>query len=607
MCESPDAKSVTSWPASTSPSASSQTTTRCRRSRSAAPQTKTGLRIAILHAGLTVRCRLLDPQRPRPARRRDARRRSEPAQTGSSAARRPSSWRPRSAWRPSRSCSRSIGVPRPRPAAARQSGTDRERRVRRAVCPRDLRQLVIESDAGGEHPPHDALRLRPAAVTGEPAAQQRIVVGPDRAVVVRERVVGGVPLRHRPDAPARPQRVAHQSGRRPLDPLGRDDAAPEQVADVRAASRPAACRRPARARSSRLARRPVGLVEALAVAQRPRARAARPARGRARPHGRARRSAAWRRRRSPAPRTARSAARDPAVGETLRVALVLPGLVVEAASRASLVLDEAVAVEIALVVDRRQRRNAGSRKAVDERGVVGPAPDLGEQHEIERRRVDRAVVPLEPRFAAFPCLTSWTIFPGSASSVGFVLVACSSASTSSALRASSGPKQQRLQARDQRVAPKIVMNHGMPAAAASRARPSRIRSDARSATEQPERWCQVVPPRRSCGTRAPGRERFANVQRAPRRSGARPLGRLLVARRRGPTSMRAPSVARRQLDRVRGPGALHARRLREDHLRRGAAVRIDEHELTSPHRTSARRAVAAAARQRIAQREVVRP
>jgi hypothetical protein len=84
------------------------------------------------------------------------------------------------------------------------------------------------------------------------------------------------------------------------------------------------------------------------------------------------------------------------VAEALRVAGVLPRLVLEAALGASLVLDEAVAVAVAVLVDPPQRRERRLLHLAREGGVVGPAPDLGEKDEEERSRVDAPVVAVEP-------------------------------------------------------------------------------------------------------------------------------------------------------------------------------------------------------------------
>ena len=244
----------------------------------------------------------------------------------------------------------------------------------------------------------DAQRLRKVGVAGQPGGDDRVVVGPDGAVVVREGVVGGVLLGHRADAPTGPHCLAHQGVHDGVDALGGHDPAPEQVPhvgahrvdltlvavegeDVVATARLGPVRRvepiaqvlglalepfgqlPVAPDLPRyLGDSPLGVVDvALHLARRDRC------------------------------------GREPAVGEALRIVRVLPRLVVEAALGALLVLDEAVAVAIAVVVDPGQRRQRRRTKAAHEGGVVGPAPHLREQDEVERRRVDRAVVALEPR------------------------------------------------------------------------------------------------------------------------------------------------------------------------------------------------------------------
>ena len=85
-----------------------------------------------------------------------------------------------------------------------------------------------------EQPPRDQVDVSGMAAARQAPGAEGRVVGPDRAVVVRERVVGGVPGRHRADPPARPELLAHQPARDRIDALRRDDPAPEQMADVRA-------------------------------------------------------------------------------------------------------------------------------------------------------------------------------------------------------------------------------------------------------------------------------------------------------------------------------------------------------------------------------------
>ena len=78
------------------------------------------------------------------------------------------------------------------------------------------------------------------AAVAMPAAHQtpgdqRAVVGPDCTGVVAERIERRIVGRHRPDAPARPQgRLEHPLADL-LDTGVRNDAAPQQVAHVRAA------------------------------------------------------------------------------------------------------------------------------------------------------------------------------------------------------------------------------------------------------------------------------------------------------------------------------------------------------------------------------------
>ena len=99
--------------------------------------------------------------------------------------------------------------------------------------------------------------------------------------------------------------------------------------------------------------------------------------------------------------------------------------------------------------ERPQRRLA---EVADERGVVRPAPDLGEQDEVERRRVDRPVVGAEPvaRGLAVPHLVDDLARLGVDRRIVLGRLQLGEHLERGARQL--GPEEQRLQARDQRVA-----------------------------------------------------------------------------------------------------------------------------------------------------------
>ena len=85
--------------------------------------------------------------------------------------------------------------------------------------------------------------------------------------------------------------------------------------------------------------------------------------------------------------------RERAVGELDRVPAVLPALVDQAGGRvAAFVLDVAVAVEVAAVLDPGQRSAGVALERADERVVAGPAVVLVEEDEEQRRRVGASEV-----------------------------------------------------------------------------------------------------------------------------------------------------------------------------------------------------------------------
>ena len=233
---------------------------------------------------------------------------------------------------------------------------------------------------------------------------ERVVVRPDRAVVVRQRPVGLVLGRHRAHAPARPERRREQRRARRRR-RGRPARSRSRAGAPCSSSgcRRAACGRRARVRRSR--------------------------RSRSTQNARSKRSRNW-----PASRSSRSASAvspehdarelgtaalgvvdvalhlaggdrplgDAAVGEALRVGRVLPRLHDEAVIRAPQELDEAVPVAVAELVDPAQRLAHRRLELAHERVVARPAPGLGEQHEKQRRGVDRAVVAREPDLGSPP-------------------------------------------------------------------------------------------------------------------------------------------------------------------------------------------------------------
>ena len=81
-----------------------------------------------------------------------------------------------------------------------------------------------------------------------------------------------------------------------------------------------------------------------------------------------------------------------AVGELDAVPRVPPALVAEALRRARRVLDVAVAVAVAVLVDPVERGERVVPAGAHERVVAGPAPVLGEQDQPQRRGVGGAVV-----------------------------------------------------------------------------------------------------------------------------------------------------------------------------------------------------------------------
>src|SRR5262245_16641922 len=78
----------------------------------------------------------------------------------------------------------------------------------------------------------NARGLLAKAVAPQTPCDDRVVVRPDRADVVADRIVAALRGRHRPYAPARKQSVAHQMLGAGLGLVIVDDAAPQEMANV---------------------------------------------------------------------------------------------------------------------------------------------------------------------------------------------------------------------------------------------------------------------------------------------------------------------------------------------------------------------------------------
>src|SRR5262249_30351981 len=148
--------------------------------------------------------------------------------------------------------------------------------------------------------------------------------------------------------------------------------------------------------------------------------------------------------------------RDGAVVEALRVVRVLPRLDLEPVLRSSVELDEAVAVEVAVLVDPTQRGQRGLLEVPCERDVVGPAEDLRDEDEVQRGRVDGAVVAGEPRLRGLALADLVRDLPRLRVDRRVVLLRLQLREHLERGARELGAEDQRLQARDDRVAPEYA-------------------------------------------------------------------------------------------------------------------------------------------------------
>ena len=202
----------------------------------------------------------------------------------------------------------------------------------------------------------DAGRFGLEAIAREAKADQRIVVRPDRAVVVRHRVIARLALRDRADAPAAERLAAHQRVGGTARPLRIRNAREERMAGVRGANAAGPLGAIERERIGADIRAPERLLELIArrcSASLPSfdASVRWPSRvGNRREGALGRVDVALHLAERDRP------LRQRAVGMEDGVVGVLPALVGKAAVRLAVVLDEAIPVAVAVLIDPAQRR-----------------------------------------------------------------------------------------------------------------------------------------------------------------------------------------------------------------------------------------------------------
>src|SRR5438094_3318701 len=255
--------------------------------------------------------------------------------------------------------------------------------LRQAVVHEGARRLRdVARHAGG---------LGGEAVSLEAESDDAVVVRPDRPALIRERVVGRVACRERPDAPSAPEVGLEEALYHARGALGARDAAPQAVADV-GGDRPHGLLLGVEreriepevlapepgfeggAQSTGLAAqrdRPLGLAERVEHLGHPEPRV----------EDVALELAQRLRRRHLA-----------AVGVDDRVARIPPAHVLVALRRARPVLLEAVPVEVSRLVDPLEAAERRLAVLAEQRVVAEPAPRLVERNQVERRGVGGAVV-----------------------------------------------------------------------------------------------------------------------------------------------------------------------------------------------------------------------
>ena len=269
---------------------------------------------------------------------------------------------------------------------------DREGRVVARQARIQLRQLAHREEPGrAMNIGRDGRRLRPIAVAGKAHRDQAVIVRPNAAVLVAERVVRRITLRQRAYAPPAPQIRLHQSRHHPARTLRRHDAAPQQVTGI-ARDRPDGpfiAIEAQRIKARRLIPKHVveSCVQGIGLGMQ-RGRFPRIAQG-GKAFGHA------------APGGVNVALQldqrlwpthQGTVGRNQRLATILPSNVLIALAGPGSVLLKPVIIPVAVCVDPREATLSHRDQRPQQVHVARRAPGRVQRHQVQRRRVGRAVI-----------------------------------------------------------------------------------------------------------------------------------------------------------------------------------------------------------------------
>ena len=223
-------------------------------------------------------------------------------------------------------------------------------------------------------------------------------------------------------------------------------------------------------------------------------------------------------------------------------------------------------------VEYERRTPRGLAQLGHQRVVVRPAPDLGEQHEVEGRRIDGAVVALEPVLGRLAVADLVDDLSRLRVDGRVVLVGLQLGERLERAPRELGPEEERLQAGNDRVPAEDGHEPGHACgeeAPAPRARADAQRREVRDGL--PEGVPKPVPRRVELGNaQTPGRERVADPVPLVAEAPLDELGHLdLSVEGHHEVEACLPALARRKLDPVANGRAVRLSLGREDDLRAG--------------------------------------